>query len=231
MPNIGSFILSNLLYILLLVASVFGYFWIYQNRKRLQIKDATAALLALLHTMIGVFCVTIFAFIESGEFGGRSLFGGILFMPCVYYLYARLAKKNIAAVFDSAAVLMVFTLFCARIACFPGHCCLGALIPGSDGLRWPTREAELLFYVVLLVLLGKISGKKQHYGTLYPLLMVSYGAFRFIVEWFRETESPILFFHISHIWCVVSVAVGLTVYIKIRRSHLLASKKSSRNVR
>jgi len=196
------------LYILLAIATAFGYIWLSQYKSKLRIGDGMALLLAIIHTLIGLVCVRIFAFLEGAP-GGQSLFGGIFFMPVFYFLYARLTKRSVAQVFDAFAMLMVFTLFCARLNCFKGGCCLGACIPGTENTRWPTRELESLFYLVLLVWLGKKAGKSQYLGKLYPMFMLSYGCFRFIEEWFRETDHPVAFFHLAHIWALLSIAAGV----------------------
>lgn len=205
------------LYILLALATAFGYFWISHNKNKLQINEGYALLLAVLHTLLGLACVKIFAFLE-GSPGGQSLFGGILFMPVIYYLFVKLAKRSMAATFDVGAILMIFTLLCARLNCFKGGCCLGAQIPGTDELRWPTREIEVLFYAFQLVWLGRKTGKRQHEGKIYPLFMISYGAFRFIEEWFRESANPIGFFHIAHIWALASIVIGACVYYHLAKN-------------
>lgn len=204
----------NFLYILLAIATTFGYFWISHNKNKLRIGEGMAVLLAVLHTLLGLVCVKIFAFLE-GTPGGQSLFGGILFMPVLYFAAAKLTKRGMADVFDIGAMLMIFTLLCARLNCFKGECCLGACIPGTEALRWPTRELEVVFYICLLVWLGRKSGKRQYAGMIYPLFMLSYGIFRFIEEWFRETTNPVWIFHISHIWALVSIVIGAGIYKKL----------------
>ncbi|MBO5797278.1 MAG: prolipoprotein diacylglyceryl transferase [Clostridia bacterium] len=188
-----------------------------ENRKRLGIKEPMAALLALVHTVVGVFSVKAFAFLESGDFSGMSLYGAVFFLPLVYYIGAKLTKRRVADVFDVFTFLTVFTLMLARINCLFGGCCLGKLVPWSDSVRWPTRELEIVFYVVLLFWFGRLSKKPRHSGKLYPLYMLSYGAFRFVVEWFRESENMWGFLHISHIWSLVAILVGASVYYKLSK--------------
>lgn len=212
------------LYILLALATAFGYFWISHNKKKLQIGEGMSLLLAVAHTLLGLMCVKIFAFLE-GSPGGQSLFGGILFMPVLYFVASKVFKRSIAAAFDTGAMLMVFTLLCARLNCFMGECCLGACIPGTEDLRWPTRELEVAFYIFQLVWLGRKSGKRQDAGKLYPLFMLSYGIFRFVEEWFRETTNPIGFFHISHIWALASIVIGAYVYYRLSTAASDAPKR------
>ena len=212
------------LYILLAVASIFGFFWLTQYKNKLNISEGMALVLSILHTLVGVVCVKVFSFLESFEPGGMSLFGAIFFMPIFYFAGAKIFKRKTADVFDIFTICILFTLLCARINCIKSGCCLGCAIPGTDELRGPTRELEIVFYIVMLVWLGRKAGKPKFAGRIYPLYMISYGAFRFVEEWFRETTNPVGFFHISHIWALISIAVGAGIYYY--QTRMAQSKKS-----
>ncbi len=41
--------------------------------------------------------------------------------------------------------------------------------------------------------------------------MIAYGVFRAIIECLRESRSPGIF-HLTHIWCLVAIVIGLGVY-------------------
>ena len=164
---------DNKLSVLLAIGAVFTFVWQMVLRKRLQVKWYAALLIAVLHTLLGVLSVKVFAFLETGfdpdSLGNMSLFGGIFFMPLAYWAGAKLTKRNTAQVFDIFTICMIFTVMCARINCIFAGCCFGTLIPGLGNIRWPTREAEVVFYVVLLIVLGrKVLAGKSH-GEIYPI--------------------------------------------------------------
>lgn len=211
----AGFINQHFLYILLAVATAFGYFWLSQFKEKLRISEWMALLLAVLHTVVGVLCVKVFAFME-GEPGGMSLFGAIFFLPALYALAAFITKRKAADIFDVFTISVIFTLLCARLNCLKAGCCLGNMIFETE-LRWPTRELEIIFYLILIGWLGKKAGKAKFSGKLYPIYMMAYGAFRFVEEWFRETKNSIGIFHISHIWALVSIAVGAGIYYKLTK--------------
>lgn len=220
---------ENSLLVILSIATLFGYFWLIQFTSRLKIKEIWAFLLSAAHTVVGVLCVKLFAFLESGEGGGMSLFGAVFFLPAAYYAAAKLSKRKISDVFDIFTICTIFTLLCARINCLIGGCCLGKVIPGTDGFRWPTRELEFVFYIVLLVWLGKKVGKGKYSGQIYPLYMISYGIFRFIVEWFRESEHIFGIFHISHLWALISIAVGAAIYYRLKKNPVSNGNQRKKN--
>ena len=209
---------TNSLYLLLTVGTIFNVFWLYRMRRQLQMKWYAVLILSVLHTAIGVGSVKAFAFLESGDIGNMSLFGGIFFMPVAYYLGARLTRRDKKDVFDVLTVCMIFTLMCARINCIISGCCAGLAIPGTH-FHFPTRELEILYYIVMLILLIPRVKKSKNPGSIYPLYMASYGAFRFIDEFFRTSSTGMLF-HLSHVWATIAFAAGLSIYIEINaRNH------------
>ena len=211
------FIIEHRLYFLLAVPTIFGYFWLGQFKEKIRIKGWMALLISVLHTLIGVLCVKLFAFLEGGGLGGMSLYGAIFFLPVMYFACAKLTKRNVSIIFDIFTVCIIVTLFFARVNCLIAGCCQGLIIPGSESIRFPTREAELLFYIVLYVIFRKKVGKKQYSGKIYPYYMVSYGTFRFIAEFFRESEMRFGWFHISHVWSLLAISVGITAIYLINK--------------
>ena len=73
--------------------------------------------------------------------------------------------------------------------------------------------------IVMLILLIPRVKKSKNPGSIYPLYMASYGAFRFIDEFFRMSSTWMLF-HLSHVWAAIAFAAGLSIY-------MLAEKKSA----
>ncbi|MBQ3355949.1 MAG: prolipoprotein diacylglyceryl transferase [Oscillospiraceae bacterium] len=209
------------LLLLLLLGTAFTFAWTMLNRDRLRYKWYVAAPLALLHTVVGTASVMAFAQLEnlgrSTAPGQMSLFGAIFFLPLFYFLLAKISKRKTADVFDVFTVNMAFTLLCARINCILSGCCLGKCITGADGPRWPTREIEIGFYIVILTFLILRTLKQKNHGELYPLYMICYGVFRFIIEFFRESTSSDSVLHISHLWALLSVGIGLSIYFEIQR--------------
>lgn len=221
-----AFISNNFLWIMLSISAVFTLIWLLLLRERLRMAWYVAIPIAVLHVIYGVLCVRVFARMEGAGSGAMSLFGAVFFMPIAYYIGARISKRSIADLFDIFTIPLVFTLMLARVNCLHAGCCLGRLI-GSTGMRWPTRETELVFYILFLaVMIPKVrKGKTQ--GTAYPIYMASYGGFRLIIEFFREASVNTLF-HLSHLWAITAIAIGVSVYIKQRNKTIkreLSDKK------
>ena len=210
---------DHALILLLGCGTLFNVYWLHRCRERLHLRWLSVLLLSVLHTVLGVLSVKVFALFETGNFSNMSLFGGVFFMPLFYWGVAKLAKQKTADVFDVFTICLVFTLMCARLNCIISGCCLGAHIPieGLTHLCFPTREMELLFYVILLSQLWRkvLSGSAR--GMIYPIYMISYGIFRFVTETLRVSNRTDSILHISHLWALLSLGIGMSIYGELRK--------------
>lgn len=210
---------DHALILLLSCGTLFNVYWLHRCRERLHLRWLSVLLLSVLHTVLGVLSVKVFALFESGDFSNMSLFGGVFFMPLFYWGVAKLAKQKAADVFDVFTICLVFTLMCARLNCIISGCCLGAYIPieGLTHLRFPTRELELLFYVILLSRLWRkvVTGSAR--GMIYPIYMIAYGIFRFVTETLRVSNRTDSILHISHLWALLSLGIGMSIYGELQK--------------
>ena len=210
---------AHALVLLLGCGTLFNVYWLHRCRERLHLRWLSVLLLSVLHTVLGVLSVKVFALFETGNFSNMSLFGGVFFMPLFYWGVAKLAKQKAADVFDVFTICLVFTLMCARLNCIISGCCLGAHIPieGLTHLRFPTRELELLFYVILLSRLWRkvVTGSAR--GMIYPIYMISYGIFRFVTETLRFSDRTNSILHVSHLWALLSLGIGISIYGELRK--------------
>lgn len=210
---------DHALILLLGCGTLFNVYWLHRCRERLHLRWLSVLLLSVLHTVLGVLSVKVFALFETGDFSNMSLFGGVFFMPLFYWGVAKLAKQKTADVFDVFTICLVFTLMCARLNCMISGCCLGAHIPieGLTHLRFPTRELELLFYVILLSRLWRkvLSGSAR--GMIYPIYMISYGIFRFVTETLRFSDRTDSILHVSHLWALLSLGIGISIYGELQK--------------
>ena len=210
---------DHALILLLGCGTLFNVYWLHRCRERLHLRWLSVLLLSVLHTVLGVLSVKVFALFETGNFSNMSLFGGVFFMPLFYWGVAKLAKQKAADVFDVFTICLVFTLMCARLNCMISGCCLGAHIPieGLTHLRFPTRELELLFYVILLSRLWRkvLSGSAR--GMIYPIYMIAYGIFRFVTEMLRFSDRTDSILHVSHLWALLSLGIGISIYGELQK--------------
>lgn len=212
MPIIDFIVSHYVLMILLLLATIVNFVRLYLNRKDLKMNLLILILFSVFHTIIGVLFVILFAFAESGfdmnSFGNLSLYGGVFLMPIVYLGYALIRKVPIGRAFDIFTISLVETLFFARINCLVSGCCNGILI-GETGFRVPTRELELLFYLIFTIIFVDKIYKSKTKGYVYIIFLISYGIFRFVTEFLRTNENLYGQFHIAHLWSILAIVFGI----------------------
>ncbi len=213
------FIDSHFLLFMLLVGTILSAIWLIICRKQLGMRAWLAPFFAILHTFLEYWCARVFALMEAWDisaWGAVSLFGVVIFMPLFYYIGAKITKRRVAVVFDLFFVCIVLTLFCTRVNCLHGGCCIGKILPFGDGtLRWPAREAEMIFYVLLLAFTIPRLIKEEMHGKAYPIYLTSYGIFRFLNELLREPSSSPTVFHIGHLWSLIAAIVGISILIEM----------------
>ncbi len=214
----SNFIESNRLYLLLGLAGAVTFLWLFLLRRRLRMKWYAALILSVASVVYGVFSVKAFAVLEGKPLtgGAMSLFGVVFLMPIALWLGAKISKRKTTEVFDIFTPCMIFAVACARVNCIFAGCCTGVIIPGHAPWRFPTREAELVFYAIFLAIIVPRVWKGKTRGEVYPLYMFTYGVVRAVLECFRTAETNSIL-HRSHIWAAISVIVGLCFYIEIRR--------------
>ena len=215
------------LIVLLSTGTAFSFWWLLHFAMGMHLQKRAIAIISVLHTVIGLFSVLLFGYLETGNPGSMSLYGGVFIMPLYYLLLVKATKNKSAVVFDIMTFCLVGTLFCARINCIISGCCYGISFFGSQTLRWPTREMELLFYFAIAVTVGRKVWKNPGKVHAYPLYMMCYGAFRFITEFLRFSSTHTVF-HRGHLWSAIAFCLGASIYFTLRSREAFANKNTHR---
>lgn len=214
-------IYSKPLSITLGIAGWLGILWLILVRKRLRMHWAVSFLLSSILVVYAVYAVKFFALIEAGfdpaKSGGMSLYGVPFFIPLLLLLGAFVTRRPVAEVLDIFSINTVLICMAGRANCFFYGCCQGIEI-GSTGFRVPTREIEMIFYLIFLVLMIPRVYKKQTNGTAFPFYMVGYGLLRFVLEFFRG-EGISTVFHLAHIWSVLCAIIGFSVIVTLHEKN------------
>lgn len=206
------------LYIFVVAGLLAGVPAVWIHREKAGVRSGLGvALLCVLYSVSSVLTAMLFAKIEawiSGVDGGNiSTYGIYLIGPFILLLVSVLCLLKPAGVMDIFALYAMPSLFLMRCHCLVWGCCSG--LPLFDtGFHWPTRESEMIFYIVMFIILWRKLQKNEQPGQLFPLLMISYGVFRFVNQWFRDDGVAGL--HMSHGWSVLCALIGLILLSRFR---------------
>ncbi|WP_432461094.1 prolipoprotein diacylglyceryl transferase [Agarivorans sp. QJM3NY_25] len=133
--------------------------------------------------------------------GGMSFHGGLLGVITAMFWFARHTKRHFFTVSDFIAPLIPFGLATGRIGNFlngelwgrPTDMPWGMIFP-SGGLvaRHPSQLYEFaLEGIALLLILLIYAKRKPPMGAISGAFLITYGCFRFTIEFFREPDSQL----------------------------------------
>lgn len=216
MQSIVFWIQQHVLLMFAIGIIICNFIWLMSCGKKLNMKWYVALLIAILHDIVGYSAMRLLAIIEVGgdisKAANMRLFGAVFLLPAFYYFGAKLFKRNVAYVMDISAVCLTIGLVFGRFDCLVGGCCAGMQFP-IGSLHWPLREIELLYYALFLLYYCPRIHRGNTHGEVYSVFMMTYGALRFILEWFRvEYTTSIGAFHLAHIWALLCFMLGVSIY-------------------
>ena len=153
-------------------------------------------------------------------YGG--LFGGVLaFFLMYYFFFLRMNETVLDKLLVIAPGAVALGHAVGRLGCFFNGCCygketdkwFGILFPGHAHKVIPTQLFEMIFLIILAAILLFLAFKYDSKYTL-PIYLISYGFFRFLIEFARGDErgqfgplSP------SQYWSIVLFVAGIVVLI------------------
>ncbi|NMP14864.1 prolipoprotein diacylglyceryl transferase [Thalassotalea sp. Y01] len=149
--------------------------------------------------------------------GGMSFHGGLLGVLTAILLFARKEKKSFLQVGDFVAPLVPFGLGAGRVGNFINAELWGretdvswAMVFPSDPLglaRHPSQLYEFFLEgVVLFFMVYFVNKHTKATGVAGGTFLAGYGAFRFIVEFFREPDA-----HLGFIFSFISMGQILSL--------------------
>jgi len=181
------------------------------------------AIFAIILTAVGYLGALCMAFIESGEWSGRSLFGSIFLAPVLMFPVAKVFKTPYGQLMDICAPAECIMLALLKVKCTIDGCCGGRKIDfGGSSFIFPSQKVECAVFLVIMVILALMVLKDRHPGLVYPYYMVIYGVARFFLNLLRETTPWIGPLPAGNFWALISIAIGITaiVWTKKRVSNL-----------
>lgn len=167
---------------------------------------------------------------EAGfKLGGMTFIGGLIGGVATFLvIYAFFWKKYDATLFDVLSIIPCPILIAhafGRIGCFCAGCCYGKETDSIFGIKFPgmstpvhpTMLYEAIFLFVMFFVCGFLLLRfKFNYNM--PLYLVTYGIFRFLIEYVRGDErgSFVAGMSPSQFWSIVMVALGIALFFYMR---------------
>ena len=238
LPNIWIFDTYSL-FIFLGVIACFILFWLYKKKYNLNEKYTfDIFILACISIVIGIgFAVgfqALFDLIKGSVRGSAMTFygglvGGVITFLLGYFLVIKKIYKEVSFTSDilpiAPACITVAHAF-GRVGCFMAGCCygvetdsfFGVIFPGMNHAVLPTQLFEAIFLFALTGLFFIIAIKKRWIHNL-SLYLLSYGIFRFLIEFLRGDNRGgfILGLSPSQVFSLLGVVISIVLYFVIER--------------
>lgn len=192
---------SLMIFLGIICALISSYFMIYKSEK-ISVYTATRLIICCIISGIALyfgafFFDALFHTIEKGEltYGGITWLGGVVvsFPICILLIHklVPVAKGRALYTFSLIVPQIVLAHAFGRVGCFLAGCCygkettsfLGVTFPDMDYKVLPTQLFEAVFE--LLLYLFMVFFRKKTKGHNLEIYFISYGIFRFILEFFR----------------------------------------------
>jgi phosphatidylglycerol:prolipoprotein diacylglycerol transferase len=199
---------------------------------------------------IGFFSATLFQsvynFIDARkinpnakfELGGMTfiggLIGGVVTFLTIYFIFRKKFENRLVDIISLLPCCILVAHGFGRIGCFFAGCCygvrtdsfLGVQFPFLDYKVHPTQLYEAVFLFVMCAVCLYLYLKKgfKHNLSLY---LVTYGIFRFLIEYIRGDDrggfipgiSP------SQFWSILMVVAGVAVYFLLEYAYKARKKQ------
>ena len=178
------------------------------------------------------------------DMSGQSLYGTLFTTFLLSPVAAFLLKKKVRLIYDYMAPFWLILLIFCRMGCFTDGCCGADLIFISDEkpLYLPVQLFEMILDLILLSLLFYIEdykltwNKKEttnpkpnlYNGSMFFVMLVCYGFYRFILEWPRNNPVMFLGMTFGQIYSLVFLIIGSFILIHFYQKTQARAKHTKR---
>ena len=189
--------------------------------------------IALMLTVTGTIGTYIWFFVENSWFGGRSYYGAVFIVPIVFIAISKLMRIPYGDILDLCAPSECIMLAIMKYQCLIDGCCGGRVMYyATDGAEvlFPSQMVELVNALVLVIVLMIMAFIPRFRGKLYPWYLVLYGVTRFVLNWFRADNDPVLIcLTRGCLWSLIAIFIGV-LWLCDRKIAIIKVNKTTEQV-
>lgn len=162
--------------------------------------------------------------------GGMTFIGGLIGGTLVFLaIYFLLRKRLDGRLIDSLSMIPCAILIAhgfGRLGCFFVGCCYGKVTDSFLGVKFPhlaekvhpTQLYEAAFLFIMFAVCSYLLLKKKYRHNM-SLYLVTYGVFRFLIEYVRGDERGELVSIVSpsQFWSIFMVLIGVALFFAMEK--------------
>jgi phosphatidylglycerol:prolipoprotein diacylglycerol transferase len=171
--------------------------------------------------------------------GGLTFYGGLVAAVVLGVLYLKRRGQPVAEITDILAPQIALGIAIARVGCFLNGCCFGkesslpwACVFPSDSLAGsvmhglhlhPVQIYAVIANVIIAIVLYGLLRRRLPAGSVFASLLVIYGAWRFVIDFWRYYETDLLLgsggvqFSWNQVVSIFLIIVGIALLLRSRR--------------
>lgn len=158
----------------------------------------------------------------SGGFRGLVWYGALVAGFIAFLIYIWIKNMPFWKIADIFAPFIALGYAIVRIGCFLNGCCygkvthsaLGVVFPYVDNLtRHPTQLYSSGLNLLLFLYLIWLYPRRKFSGQVFIMYLMGYSVYRFIVEFFRETEVMYGMFTMGQVYTAILFVLALVLYL------------------
>ena len=172
---------------------------------------------------------SVYDYIENPEAGFRfsgsitfigGLIGGVLCFVVVYLIFRKKYTTKLYQVVSIYPCCIIIAHAFGRVGCFFAGCCYGKPTDSFLGVKFPRLPYEVhptqLYEAAFLFLLFAVCSYlvlKKNFSHNLSVYLISYGIFRFFIEFLRDDDRGELVGMISpsQFWSILMVVAGVVL--------------------
>lgn len=151
------------------------------------------------------------------RYPGLSFWGGLIGGILTFWLFVRRTKFNRWQLADLGVVGLAIGLVFGNLGCFLGGCGYGKVsnsmiatqIVGLVGKRFPISGIEALVYILVFIILWRQAVRFHFFGKLVSEFLIFLGIIKFITEFYRGDNRPIL--NLQNVYIGSLFSLGLVI--------------------
>ena len=169
-----------------------------------------------------------------------GLIGGVICFLAVYFIFKKRLNIRLLDIIDIIPCSIFVAHGWGRIGCFFAGCCygketssfLGVQFPNLPNPVYPTQLFEAVFLFIMFGICSYLVLKKDFKHNL-GLYLISYGVFRFLIEFLRGDDRGQIFGGLispSQFWSIIMIIAGVaTIFLfeRLRQNYSLEPQKAS----
>ncbi len=183
------------------------------RRKKYEIHILKSAIIGAIIVFEGILGAYLLGYFESGNFGPISYYGSVFLVPIAMIGVSKAFKLPYNRFMDYCAPSVALAAAIGKIYCASCGCCAGIVLYVNDlneSVVFPSQIVEMTCAFIIVAILLVLEQKNAYNGNRYGLFLIIYGAVRFILNWFRDTNAPIFnILPIGCLWSIVSITAGI----------------------